>query len=191
MAGTQQPLAWIRVPEEEQVPEEVRQLAKPSVDRLGIFPHVFRIFALRPEHCVRWWQYYDYLMRGPSNLSKVQREMIAVVVSSLNRCHYCSTSHGAALRLLTEDPVLADTLATDYRHAPLDPKDRAMLDFAAKLTTEPHRMTQADVEGLRAAGWSDEDIFDIAQVASMFNFTNRLANALGWHPNPEYHRLGR
>jgi uncharacterized peroxidase-related enzyme len=185
------PLAWVRVPEEEEVPEAVRQLAQPSVERLGIFPNVFRIFAARPEHCVRWWQYYDYLMRGPSNLTKVQREMIAVVVSSLNRCHYCSTSHGAALRVLTEDPVLADTLATDYRHAALDPKDRAMLDFAAKLTTEPHRMTEADVQALREAGWTDEDIFDIAQVAAMFNFTNRLANALGWHPNPEYHRVGR
>ncbi len=184
-------LAWIRVPEEVELPQAVRELGRASVERLGIFPNVFRIFAVRPEHCVRWWQYYDYLMRGPSNLTKVQREMIAVVVSSLNRCHYCSTSHGAALRLLTEDPVLADTLATDYRHAPLDRKDRAMLDFAAKLTTEPHRMTEADVQALREAGWADEDIFDIAQVAAMFNFTNRLANALGWHPNPEYHRVGR
>lgn len=184
-------LAWIRVPEEAEIPQAVRELARASVDKLGIFPNVFRIFAARPDHCVRWWQYYDYLMRGPSNLTKVQREMIAVVVSSLNRCHYCSTSHGAALRLLTEDPVLADTLATDYRHAPLDRKDRAMLDFAAKLTTEPHRMTETDVQALREAGWADEDIFDIAQVAAMFNFTNRLANALGWHPNPDYHRVGR
>ncbi|MCS7234984.1 MAG: peroxidase-related enzyme [Armatimonadota bacterium] len=189
--GGGQRLAWIRVAEEAEVPEQIRELARPAVDRLGILPHVFRVFSLRPEHCVRWWQYYDYLMRGPSNLTKVQREMIAVVVSSLNRCHYCSTSHGAALRLLTEDPVLADTLATDYRHAPLEHKDRAMLDFAAKLTTEPHRMTEEDVQALRAAGWTDEDVFDIAQVAAMFNFTNRLANALGWHPNPEYHRIGR
>ncbi|MFN3284809.1 MAG: peroxidase-related enzyme [bacterium] len=184
-------LAWVRVPDEVELPQAVRELARTSVERLGIFPNVFRIFGVRPEHCVRWWQYYDYLMRGPSNLTKVQREMIAVVVSSLNRCHYCSTSHGAALRLLTEDPVLADTLATDYRHAALDRRDRAMLDFAAKLTTEPHRMTEADVQALREAGWADEDIFDIAQVAAMFNFTNRLANALGWHPNPEYHRVGR
>ncbi|MER3456558.1 MAG: alkylhydroperoxidase [candidate division GAL15 bacterium] len=184
-------MAWVSVPEAEDLPEAIRELAQPSVQRLGFFPNVFRIFAARPEHCLRWWQYYDYLMRGPSNLTKVQREMIAVVVSSLNRCHYCSTSHGAALRLLTEDPVLADTLATDYRHAALNPKDRAMLDFAAKLTTEPHRMAEADLQALRAVGWTDEEIFDIAQVAAMFNFTNRLANALGWHPNPEYHHLGR
>jgi len=100
-------------------------------------------------------------------------------------------THSAALRLLTGDPILVDYLLTNYRHAPLEPKDRAMLDFAVKMTTESYRMTEEDVEALRRVGWTDEDILDIAQVAAMFNFTNRLANALGWKPNPDYHGLGR
>lgn len=100
-------------------------------------------------------------------------------------------THSAALRLLTEDPILVDYLLTNYRHAPLEPKERAMLDFAVKMTTESHRMTEEDIEALRRVGWTDEDILDIAQVAAMFNFTNRLANALGWIPNPDYHGLGR
>ncbi|MCS7173527.1 MAG: peroxidase-related enzyme [Armatimonadetes bacterium] len=182
-------LSWLRFPEK--LPPEVNAAAAPAVERLGFVPNVFRFLALRPEHLLRWWSYYEYLMRGPSGLSRIQREMIAVVVSAVNRCHYCMISHGAALRMLTEDPILVDYLLTNYRHAPVEPKERAMLDFAVKLTVEPYGMIEEDVETLRRAGWSDEDILDIAQVAAMFNFTNRLANALGWIPNPEYHYLGR
>lgn len=101
------------------------------------------------------------------------------------------TSHSAALRLLTEDPVLADQLLTNYHRASLTPQDRSMLDFAVKMTTASWTMTKADVEGLRGAGWNDEAILEIAEVAAMFNFTNRLADALGWVPNPEYHTIGR
>ncbi len=182
-------LSWLRVPEA--LPREVEDVAAPVAERLGFVPNVFRFLALRPEHLLRWWSYYDHLMRGPSGLTKVQREMIAVVVSAANRCHYCMISHGAALRVLTEDPILVDYLLTDYRHAPLELRERAMLDFAVKLTEEPHAMVEADIEALRQAGWTDEDILDIAQVTAMFNFTNRLASALGWIPNPEYHGLGR
>ena len=101
------------------------------------------------------------------------------------------TSHGAALRQLTEDPVLVDQLMSNYRHAPLEPKERAMLDFAVKMTEASYACAEADVEALRAAGWTDEDVMDIGEVTAMFNFTNRLANAFGWQPNEEYHRLGR
>jgi len=140
---------------------------------------------------LRWWSYYDELMRGESELTKAQREMIALVVSTQNRCHYCIVSHGAALRKLTEDPALVDTLASNYKYAPLDERERAMLDYAVKLTEESSRCTEADVQRLREADWSDEGILDIAQVAAMFNFTNRLASGLGWQPNVEYFTLGR
>jgi len=130
-------------------------------------------------------------MTGESGLTKAQREMIAVVVSVENRCHYCVVSHSAALRKLTGDPVLADQIATNYRYAPLEPGERAMLDYAVRLTTDSSTCTEDDVEELREAGWSDEDILDIAQVAAMFNFTNRLASGLGWVPNREYFDLGR
>ncbi len=184
-------MSWLRVPQEDDVPSEVKELWAAPLEKLGFVPNVLRVFALRPEHLVRWWAYYDELMRGESGLTKAQREMIAVVVSAVNRCHYCIVSHSAALRKLTEDPVLVDQLATGYKVAELEPKERAMLDFAVKLTEASDRCGEEDVESLRRAGWSDEEIFDIAQVAAMFNFTNRLASGLGWVPNREYFSLGR
>jgi len=184
-------IAWLRVPPEGDVPAEVKELWEKPLEKLGFVPNVLRIFALRPEHLLRWWSYYDELMRGESGLSRAQREMIAVVVSATNRCHYCVVSHSAALRKLTEDTVLVDQLATDHRVASLEPRERAMLDFAVRLTEEPHACTEGDVETLRGAGWSDEEIMDIAQTAAMFNFTNRLASSLGWRPNEEYFSLGR
>ena len=184
-------LTWLRVPPDEDVPAEVKELWDKPLEKLGFVPNVLRVLALRPDHLLRWWSYYDDLMRGESGLTKAQREMIAVVVSAQNRCHYCIVSHSAALRKLTGDPPLVDQLATNYRYAAVTDAERAMLDFVVKLTTESHASTREDVDVLRAAGWSDEDILDIAQVAAMFNFTNRLASGLGWVPNPEYFELGR
>jgi uncharacterized peroxidase-related enzyme len=184
-------LTWLRVPPDDDVPAEVKELWDKPLEKLGFVPNVLRVLALRPDHLLRWWSYYDDLMRGESGLTKTQREMIAVVVSAQNRCHYCIVSHSAALRKLTGDPPLVDQLATNYRYAAVTDAERAMLDFAVKLTTESHASTREDVDVLRSAGWSDEDILDIAQVAAMFNFTNRLASGLGWVPNPEYFELGR
>ena len=184
-------IARLHVPDEGDVPDEVKELWAKPLEKLGFVPNVLRVFALRPQHLLAWWGYYDELLRGESGLTKVQREMIAVVVSATNRCHYCIVSHSAALRKLTENPELADQVAADYTAAGLEPRERAMLDFAVKLTRESAECSDADVDALRDAGWTDEDIFDIAQVAAMFNFTNRLASGLGWEPNPEYHTLGR
>ncbi|HZT44721.1 MAG TPA: peroxidase-related enzyme [Gaiellaceae bacterium] len=184
-------IARLHVPAEDEVPEDVKELWTKPLEKLGFVPNVLRAFALRPAHLLAWWAYYDELLRGDSGLTKAQREMIAVVVSATNRCHYCVVSHTAALRKLTEDPVLVDQLATGYKYAPLDERDRAMLDFAVKLTEASDRCGDEDVEALREAGWSDEEIMDIAEVAAMFNFTNRLASGLGWTPNREYFSLGR
>lgn len=183
-------IARLRVPAEDEVPEEVRELWAGPLERLGFVPNVQRVFALRPAHLLAWWAHYDELMRGDSGLTKAQREMIAVVVSVTNRCHYCIVSHSAALRKLTGDPVLVDRLATGYRYAQLEPSERAMLDFAVKLTEQSAACTEADVEVLREVGWSDEDVMDIAEVTAMFNFTNRLASGLGWVPNDEFVTLG-
>lgn len=184
-------IARLHVPAEDEVPDEVKALWALPLEKLGFVPNVLRVFALRPQHLLKWWDYYDELLRGESGLTKTQREMIAVVVSSTNRCHYCIVSHSAALRKLTKDPALSDQIASDYKAADLEPRERAMLDFAVTLTKASADMTDADVDALREAGWTDEDIFDIAQVAAMFNFTNRLASGLGWEPNPEYVSLGR
>jgi uncharacterized peroxidase-related enzyme len=187
----QRRIGWLRVPDEGEASDDVRELWAKPLERLGFVPNVLRLFALRPRHLLAWWAYYDELLRGDSGLTKAQREMIAVVVSVENRCHYCIVSHSAALRKLTDDQVLVDRLATGYKYAEVEPKERAMLDFAVKLTRASHEATEANVDALRAAGWSDEEIMDIAQVAAMFNFTNRLASGLGWVPNEEYFTLGR
>lgn len=184
-------ITWLRVPADDEVPDEARALWEVPQEKLGFVPNVLRVMALRPSHLIGWQTYYDDLMRGESGLSKAQREMIAVVVSAQNRCHYCVVSHSAALRKLTGDPALVDQLATNYRYAEVEPRERAMLDYAVKLTTESSACSRADVDALREVGWTDEDILDIAEVSAMFNYTNRLASGLGWQPNPEYFSLGR
>src|SRR5919109_4478119 len=121
-------LSWLEVPRTEDVPDEVAELWQKPLEKLGFVPNVLRVFALRPAHLLRWWAHYDELMRGESGLSKAQREMIAVVVSATNRCHYCVVSHSAALRKLTGDPVLVEQLGTNHKYAALDDRERAMLD---------------------------------------------------------------
>jgi uncharacterized peroxidase-related enzyme len=181
---------WLRVPREDEASPAVAKLFEKASERLGFVPNVLRVYALRPRHLELWDAFYNDLMRGESGLTNPQREMIAVVVSTVNRCHYCMVSHGAALRKLTGDPVLVEQLRTNYKYAELEPRERAMLDFAVKLTEQSSSCSEDDVEALREAGWSDEDIMDIAQVAAMFNFTNRLASGLGWVPNDEFVTLG-
>ncbi|WP_018465896.1 peroxidase-related enzyme [Calidithermus timidus] len=183
--------SWLRVPEAQELPEQVQTLFGKFIEKTGFLPNVIRNFALLPEHLLRWFGYYDYLMRSEGHLSRREREMIAVVVSSLNRCEYCLASHSAYLRDLSGDPVLPDVLIANYRRAEISPRERALLDFAFKLTTDSPHMEEDDLEPLRNVGLSDEAIFEAAQVAAMFNFTNRLANALGWKPNAEYYAMHR
>jgi uncharacterized peroxidase-related enzyme len=182
---------WLTVPDEASLPQEVRDLFAPPREKLGFVPNVLRFFALRPSHLLRWTDHYDELMKGDSGLTKAEREMIAVVVSTANACAYCIASHSAALRKLTGDEALADQVAADHRGAAISERMKAALDYALKLTRSIGSMTEADVVALRAAGWTDEDVMDIAEVTGMFNFSNRLASGLGWEPNPEYEHIGR
>ena len=154
-------------------------------------PNVLRAFLLRPEKLRTFIRAYDELMLAPSGLSKLEREMIAVAVSSRNRCYYCLAAHGAAVRLLSGDPVLGEMLVMNYRAADLAPRHRAMLDFAVKLTEQSWAIEEADRESLRQAGFSERDIWDIAAVASFFNMSNRMASAVDMRPNREYHGQGR
>lgn len=181
--------AWVKVPEPSEAPPEVQALFAKFLEKTGLIPNVARNFALLPEHFLRWFRYYDFLMRSEehSQLSRKEREMIAVVVSSENRCEYCLASHSAYLREISGDPVLPEVLAANYRRADLAPRERALLDFAVKMTQDSPTMSSDDLIPMRAVGLSDEAIFEAAQVAAMFNFTNRLANALGWKPNEEYY----
>jgi uncharacterized peroxidase-related enzyme len=186
-----EPICWLDVPGADDVSDDVKELWAKPLEKLGFVPNVLRVYAIRPRHLQLWNEFYDELMRGESGLTKSQREMIAVVVSTANRCHYCIVSHSAALRKLTGDPLLVEQLQTNHAYAGVDAKERAMLDFAVKLTERSSACTEADVDALRNAGWADEEIMDIAEVTAMFNFTNRLASGLGWRPNPEYVSLGR
>lgn len=191
MAIETERICWLDVPGADEVSDEVKELWAKPLEKLGFVPNVLRVYAIRPRHLQLWNEFYDELMRGDSGLTKAQREMIAVVVSTANRCHYCIVSHSAALRKLTGDPLLVEQLQTNQAYANVDAKERAMLDFALKLTEQSHRCSEADVDALRDTGWSDEEIMDIAEVTAMFNFTNRLASGLGWRPNDEYVSLGR
>jgi len=184
-------LTWLRVPADEEVPAEIRELWRPSLEKLGFVPNVLRLYALRPDNLLAWNAWYEVAMKGDSGLTKPEREMIAVVVSAANDCAYCSAAHGAALRKLTKDPALADAIAADHTSASVEPRVRAMLDYAVKLTLRPKEMDEGDVVALREAGWSDEDVMDIAEVTGLFNMSNRMASGLGWAPNPEYETLGR
>jgi uncharacterized peroxidase-related enzyme len=188
---SEEPITWLRVPADGELPPEVLELHEAPLEKLGFVPNVLRVYALRPSHLLRWNDHYEELMKGDSGLSRAEREMIAVVVSVANRCRYCIAAHSAALRKLTKDPDLADAIAADHASAPVEPRVRAMLDYAVKLTLRPAAIAEADVDALRDAGWTDEDVMDIAEVTAMFNLTNRMANSLGWLPNEEYHRFAR
>lgn len=192
-------ISYLKVPAAHELPDDARALQEAGREKFGFVPNVVQGWAIRPEHLVKWRAHYDLVMLGESKLSRVQRELIAVAVSSVNRCEYCSTTHPAFLRLALieegRDPLLAHAVQSNPYHAVhderLSPLDRAIVAFALRVTTHSHEIGPVDLEFLRAAGLDDETIFDVAQVAAMFNFTNRLANATGLKPNDEYHAMGR
>jgi uncharacterized peroxidase-related enzyme len=159
--------------------------------KIGFVPNVLRAYAFDPAKLGAFVAMHDDLMLAPSGLTRLEREMIAVTVSSANHCHYCLVAHGAAVRRLAGDPILGDQIATNYRSARLPERQRAMLDFAWKLTVEPWAVDEADRARLRELGFSDRDIWDISAVAGFFNMTNRLASATDMRPNPEYHDMAR
>lgn len=183
--------AWLPVPSPQGLPEKVGTEIGPIAKKIGFVPNVARLLAITPDHFAGWWSYFDDLMRGPSGLTKTQREMIAVVVSAEAHCPYCVTAHAAALRLRTKDAALVDRLTANHRHVDLPSKDRAMLDFAVKLTHTPEACDEDDLVRLRDVGFTDEDILHIVEVTAIFNYNVRLATATGLFPNPEYHELGR
>jgi uncharacterized peroxidase-related enzyme len=161
------------------------------MEKLGFVPNVLAAYAFDMAKLEAFVAMYNDLMLAPSGLSKLEREMIAVAVSAENRCYYCLTAHGAAVRALSGDPVLGELMVMNYRAARLDRRQRAMLDFAVKLTVEPHAIEEADREALRKSGFSDRDIWDIAAVAGFFNMSNRVATATDMRPNSVYHGQAR
>lgn len=160
-------------------------------EKLGYVPNVLLAYAHDDAKLAAFAALYNDLMLAPSGLSKLEREMIAVAVSSVNRCYYCLTAHGAAVRQLSGDPVLGEMMVMNYRAATLSVRHRAMLDFAVKLTETPHLVEEEDRAGLRAVGFGERDIWDIGTVAAFFNMSNRIASAVDMRPNAEYHGSAR
>jgi uncharacterized peroxidase-related enzyme len=184
-------ISRLPVPEVQALPDDIQPLFEQMRAKPGFVPNVYRAYALRPQQLRGFIALYDSIMMEESGLSKAEREMIAVAVSSQNHCFYCLASHGAVLRVRSGDPVLADTIAANYRAADLTPRQRAMLDFAVKITLASDTCADSDIAQLREYGFSDEDVMDIIQTAALFNYSNRVASALELRPNGEYHAMAR
>ena len=184
-------ISKLGVPDPAGLEDDLQVIWKKCVEKLGFVPNVFSTYSLKPKRLRNFMAMYNDIMLSPSGLSKLEREMVAVVVSSANRCYYCLVAHGAAVRQLSGDPELGEMMALNYRVAALDPRQRAMLDYAWKLTTTPHLVDDADRAGLKAVGLSAEDVFDLSETVAFFNLSNRMASATDMMPNRAYNRADR
>lgn len=177
----------LNLPPVDPLPEKTQKYFDICTDKLGLVPNVLVAHAFDVDALNVFAGLYNKLMLADSGLTKLEREMIAVAVSSVNRCFYCLTAHGAAVRELSGDPVLGEMMVMNWRVADLPPRQRAMLGFAEKVTVASYTITEDDRQSLRDHGFSDRDIWDIANVAAFFNMTNRVASATDMRPNIEYH----
>jgi uncharacterized peroxidase-related enzyme len=184
-------VSWFPVPNEDELPDNLRKLFAKARERLSFVPNVFRAMSYRPERLSAWFAHYKQLHEPTGNLNAAEREMIAVAVSMANGCLYCLVAHGAALREALGDPLQGDRITLDYKRAGLNAKMLAVLDFAVKITLEPRECSPADIAHLQSLGLMTEEVWDVIEIAAMYNFTNRMAHATGMMPNPEYHALAR
>ncbi len=185
------PVTALDLPQVDPLPEATRKYFDVCEEKLGLVPNVLKAYAFDIDKLNAFTAMYNDVMLAVSGLSKLEREMIAVVVSSINRCYYCQVAHGAAVRQLSGDPELGEMLVMNWRVAGLDARQPAMLEFAERLTKESHTVEEDQRQALRDAGFSDRDIFDIASVAGFFNMSNRVASAVAMRPNDAYHAAHR
>ena len=188
---TDAPISRFPVPTLDEMPEDVRARILAVQEKSGFVPNVFLTLAHRPDEFRAFFAYHDALMDKPSGLTKAEREMIVVATSNANQCQYCVVAHGAILRIRGKNPLIADQVAINYRKADIAPRQRAMLDFAMKVSQRAQEVGDEDVATLRGHGFTDEDVWDIAAVAAFFAMSNRLANATSMRPNPEFYAMGR
>ena len=184
-------LTALDLPPGTELDDDLQTYFEKCVEKLGFVPNVLLAYAWNPDRLRNFIAYVDELMLGESGLSKLEREMIATAVSAENHCYYCQVAHGWAVRRRSGNPALGDQMVMNYRAADLDRRQRAMLDFSVTLTERPDRITEADRQALRDAGFSERDIWDIAEIASFFNMSNRMASATEMIPNSEYHAMDR
>jgi len=179
------------VPSLKDMPDDIRTRILAVQEKSGFVPNVFLVLAHRPDEFRAFFAYHDALMEKDSGLTKAEREMIVVATSNLNQCQYCVVAHGAILRIRAKNPLLADQVAINYRKADITPRQKAMLDFAVKVSAVAHTVADEDFATLRDHGFNDEDIWDIAAISGFFALSNRMANVTSMRPNDEFYMLGR
>jgi uncharacterized peroxidase-related enzyme len=179
------------VPSLSKLPDDIRARILEVQEKSGFVPNVFLTLAYRPDEFRAFFAYHDALMDKESGLSKAEREMIVVATSSANQCQYCVVAHGAILRIRAKNPLIADQIAANYRKADITPRQKAMLDFAMKVSMEAQKVSEHDFADLNRHGFSDDDIWDIAAVSAFFGLSNRMANVTNMRPNDEFYLMGR
>ncbi|RJE87415.1 peroxidase-related enzyme [Paracoccus onubensis] len=185
------PISRFPVPRLEDMPEDIRTRILAVQEKSGFIPNVFLPLAHRPDEFRAFFAYHDALMDKPGNLTKAEREMIVVATSNANECQYCVVAHGAILRIRAKDPLIADQVAINYRKADITPRQKAMLDFGLKVSARAQEVADNDFDTLKAHGFTEDDIWDIAGIAAFFGLSNRMANVTNMRPNAEFYQMGR
>ncbi len=191
MSQKSSPVTALDLPMVDPLPEDIQKYFDICNEKLGLIPNVLQAYAFDMTKLRPFMDMYNEVMLDDSGLSKLEREMIAVVVSSINRCWYCQVAHGAAVRQLSGNPMLGEAMVMNWRMADLDKRQTAMLTFAEKVTKVSSETSEADRQALRDVGFSDRDIWDIAATVGFFSMSNRMASAVGMKPNDEYHAQSR
>ena len=185
------PISRFPVPELKELPEDIRDRILAVQEKTGFVPNVFLVLAHRPDEFRAFIAYHDALMEKESGLTKGEREMIVVTTSGLNQCIYCVVAHGAILRIREKNPLRSEQLATNYRKADINPRQKVMLDFAVKVSLRSYEVSDSDIEKMRQHGFSMEDIWDIGAISALFSLSNRMADLTSMRPNDEFYLLGR
>ena len=185
------PIGRFPIPDLADLPADIRERILGVQQKSGFIPNVFLVLAHRPDEFRAFFAYHDALMDKPGNLTKAEREMIVVATSNANQCQYCVVAHGAILRIRAKNPLIADQVAINYRKADITERQKAMLDFAMKVSAAAYAVGEVDFATLRALGFNDEDIWDITAIAAFFGMSNRLANVTSTRPNDEFYTMGR
>ena len=191
MSNDRPAISRFPIPALSDMPQDIRERILAVQEKSGFVPNVFLVLSHRPDEFRAFFAYHDALMDKPGNLTKAEREMIVVATSSLNQCQYCVVAHGAILRVRAKDPLIADQVATNYRKADITDRQKGMIEFAIKVSTEAYKVGDSDLQALQAHGFTEEDAWDIAAISAFFGLSNRLANVTNMRPNSEFYALGR
>ena len=185
------PISRFPIPDINELPDDLKRRVLVVQEKAGFIPNIFLALAHRPDEFRAFFTYHDALMEKESGLSKAEREMIVVATSGLNQCIYCVVAHGAILRIREKNQLIADQVATNYQKADISDRQKAMLDFAVKVSQKSYEVCENDIKALLHQGFSEEDVWDIGAISALFALSNRIANMAGIRPNDEFYTMGR